>query len=203
MSFLSEKCTLKLFDRGVLQRCEPFDCGNEDLNDFFARDSINYSSQLLGKTYCFTLDENPKKIVCAFTVSNDSVKTLDLPNARKKKVSKDIPRSKHMKSYPAVLIGRLGVNIEYQNVSGNPLYIGTQLMDFIKAWFADIGNKTGCRFVVVDSYNEEKPLKYYQRNGFQFVFSSEEQECTYTGITPGSLLKTRLLYYDLIKIISD
>ena len=80
-----------------------------DLNDFFKNDVIHYTNQLLGKSYCFTLDENPSIIVCAFTVSNDSIKTTTLPNSRKKKVTKEIPREKQMKSYPAVLIGRLGV----------------------------------------------------------------------------------------------
>jgi len=34
------------------------------------------------------------------------------------------------------------------------------------AWFIDSGNKTGCRFVVVDAYNEERPIRYYQKCGF-------------------------------------
>ena len=54
--------------------------------------------------------------MCAFTISNDSIKTFLLPNARKKKVIKDIPRQKQMKSYPAVLIGRLGVNKNYRSI---------------------------------------------------------------------------------------
>jgi len=39
---------------------------------------------MLGKTYCFVLDENPSDIICAFTLSNDSVRVDNLPNARKK-----------------------------------------------------------------------------------------------------------------------
>jgi hypothetical protein len=39
-------------------------------------------------------------------------------------------------------------------------------MDFIKSWFIDKANKTGCRFIIVDSYNDTLPLKYYKRNGF-------------------------------------
>jgi len=110
LGFLLDKCTLKIYDKEVVNSCQPFDCDNPDLNDFFRNDALNYHSELLGKTYCFTLDENPEIIVCAFTISNDSIKTFHLPNPRKKKVIKDIPRQKQMKSYPAVLIGRLGVN---------------------------------------------------------------------------------------------
>jgi len=133
---------------------EEFDCGNEDLNEFFKEDAIKYSKDLLGKTYAFVLDKSKTTVVCMFTVSNDSLKADDLPNSRRKKVNKEIPRNKQRKRYPAVLIGRLGVASRFSG-SG----IGTQLMDFIKAWIIDPLNKTGCRFIVVDAYNTEKYKK--------------------------------------------
>lgn len=198
MSFLFEKCTLRVYDLDILNKCKPFDCGNEDLNDFFSNDVINYTSELLGKSYCFTLDDDDSQIVAAFTISNDSIKTYTLPNSRKKKVIADIPRPKHMKSYPAVLIGRLGVNINFRKIEGEEKSIGDQLMDFIKSWFIEKGNKTGCRFIIVDSYNQIAPLKYYKRNGFVELFSTEEQEKEYTNIPEDKELNTRLLYFDLI-----
>ena len=100
-----------------------------------------------------------------------------------------------MRRYPAVLIGRLGVNSDFQS-----MHIGTELMDFIKVWFVDPLNKTGCRFIVVDAYNEETPLSYYSRNDFKFLFSTEEQEGKNTGIPEGEKLKTRLMYFDLIQL---
>lgn len=202
MGFLLNKCTLKIYDREVINSCQPFDCGNSDLNDFFCNDALNYYAELLGKTYCFTLDENPEIIICAFTISNDSIKTFNLPNARKKKVNKDIPRQKQMKSYPAVLIGRLGVHKNYRLVNDETDRTGKQLMNFIKSWFIDGANKTGCRFIVVDSYNEIKPLKYYSNNEFIPLFSNEEQEKEYTGIDSDAKLETRLFYFDLIMLKS-
>ena len=181
-----------------MNSCKPFDCGNNDLNDFFRNDSLNYHSELLGKSYCFTLDESPQIIVCAFTISNDSIKTFLLPNARKKKVIKNIPREKAMKSYPAVLIGRLGVNKNYRFVKGETERTGKQLMNFIKSWFIDGANKTGCRFIVVDSYNDAGPIKYYSENNFVALFSSDNQEKEYTGIPLEAILPTRLMYFDLI-----
>lgn len=198
MGFLLDNCTLKIYDSEVINSCKPFDCDNSDLNDFFRNDAVNYYSELLGKNYCFTLDNNPEIIVCAFTIANDSIKTFLLPNARKKKVIKDIPRQKQMKSYPAVLIGRLGVNKNYRFVQGETDRTGKQLMDFIKSWFIDGANKTGCRFIVVDSYNEVGPCKYYSDNEFISLFSTEEQEKEYTGIVSDAKLETRLMYYDLI-----
>lgn len=198
MGFLLDYCTLRVYNSELVTFCNPFDCNNDDLNDFFQNDALNYQSELLGKTYCFTLDQDPKIIVCAFTISNDSIKTFQLPNARKKKITKDIPRQKQMKTYPAVLIGRLGVNKNFRNVEGEVERTGKQLMDFIKSWFIDSSNKTGCRFIVVDSYNSPTPLKYYLENGFIQLFSTDSQEKDFTGLQPSDTLKTRLMYFDLI-----
>lgn len=200
MGFLLERCTLKVYDEDIHRICFPFDCGDNDLNDFFANDVIKYSNELLGKSYCFTLDEDERQIVAAFTISNDSIKTFSLPNARKKKIIAEIPREKHMKSYPAVLIGRLGVNNLIRKKIKEENTIGDQLMDFIKSWFIDKGNKTGCRFIIVDAYNKITPLNYYKRNGFIELFSSEEQEKKYINVSEEKTLSTRLLYYDLILI---
>ena len=198
MGFLLDKCTLKVYDENILNTCVPFDCDHQDLNDFFSNDVLNYSAELLGKTYCFILDSDQKIIVCAFTISNDSIKTTHLPNNRKKCVTKSIPVQKRMRSYPAVLIGRLGVNKNFRCIDGEEERIGTQLMNFIKSWFIDSKNKTGCRFIVVDSYNERIPLKYYKNNGFVTLFNTEEQEKEYTGLSKDLPLKTRFLYFDLI-----
>jgi hypothetical protein len=200
VGFLLERCTLKVYDEDIHRICFPFDCGDNDLNDFFANDVIKYSNELLGKSYCFTLDEDDRQIVAAFTISNDSIKTFSLPNARKKKIIAEIPREKHMKSYPAVLIGRLGVNNLIRKKIKEENTIGDQLMDFIKSWFIDKGNKTGCRFIIVDAYNKITPLNYYKRNGFIELFSSEEQEKKYINVSEEKTLSTRLLYYDLILI---
>lgn len=75
-------------------------------------------------------------------------------------------------------------------------------MDFIKSWFVDKNNKTGCRFIVVDSYNEKTPLKYYEKNEFEHLFSSEKQEKEFMQLKVDAILKTRLLYFDLIVLRS-
>ncbi len=191
--FLSDKCTFRSLSKNLGNSLKAFDCGNQDLNDFFANDCFNYAEQLIGKTYCFTLDDNPGEIVCMFTVSNDSIKANTLPNSRRKKVTKHIPHEKRMRSYPSVLIGRLGVSINFKKRG-----IGKELMNFIKTWFIDRNNKTGCRFIVVDSYNETGTINYYKNNGFIPLFSIEEQEKEYMGLGIYDNLITRLLYFDLI-----
>lgn len=99
----------------------------------------------------FRQDEAPSVIVCAFTLSNDSIRVDMLPNSREKKVQRDIPRSKQMRRYPSVLIGRLGINVEFAHRG-----ISSELMEFIKSWFIDAGNKTYCRFLIADTYDKEK-----------------------------------------------
>ena len=198
MNFLLEICLFIPLDQAINDSCNPFDCDNMDLNDFFNNDAVNYSEQLLGKSHCFVLEENPCEVVCAFTVSNDSINVGDMPNNRKKRLLRGVPRAKHMRRYPAVLIGRLGVNKNFQGSK-----IGTELMNFIKSWFVHFGNKTGCRYIVVDAYNEERALRYYEKNGFDCIFSTEEQEINHTGACEDKPLATRLMYFDLIQLKSD
>ena len=147
----------------------------------------------MGKTYCFTSEESTPKIVCAFTISNDSIKVSELPNSRKKILNRYIPHLKHMRNYPAVLIGRLGVHKQFQGQN-----IGGQLLDFIKAWFIDDNNKTGCRFIIVDAYNENTVLSYYLKNQFQFLFSTADQEKSFFDIHLENELTTRLMIFDLL-----
>lgn len=157
---LDSDCIFSLYPP-VNSALNDFDCGNSDLNDFFTNEASLYTSNLLGKTYCFFLESAPSEIVCIFTVANDSIKSNRLPKNSRNKIGRKIPWVKQSKNYPGVLIGRLGVNTKYHN-SG----IGSQTLDFVKAWFVSDDNKTGCRFVIVDAYNEDSAIKFYQKNGF-------------------------------------
>ena len=194
MSFLQEKCSFGFFTRPKADNCKPFHCGDDDLDEFFIQDAFLQNEELLCKNYCFVLDEDPTTIVAAFTLSNDSIKKI--PGSRKKKVEKNIPREKLYSSYPAVMIGRLGISTDFQS-----RHIGSDIINFIKAWFVDPLNKTGCRFLLVDSYNKENNLVFYQRNGFKYLFSTEEQEREFRGIKPERPLNSRLMYYDLIELV--
>lgn len=194
MSFIQEKCSFGFFTRQKADNCKPFHCGDDDLDEFFIQDAFLQSEELLCKNYCFVLDEDPSTIVAAFTLSNDSIKKI--PGSRKKKVEKNIPREKLYSSYPAVMIGRLGISTDFQGQ-----HIGSDIISFIKAWFVDPLNKTGCRFLLVDSYNKENNLAFYQRNGFNYLFSTEEQEREFRGIKPERPLNSRLMYFDLIELV--
>jgi ribosomal protein S18 acetylase RimI-like enzyme len=189
MIILSRDCSIAKVDEAnpILD----FDCGNHDLNEFFQQDALKYHRELLGESYMVS-ENQTGKIVCAFSLSNDGIKTFDLPNSRKKKVREAVPREKHMKSFPATLIGRLGVSVNFARQG-----IGSQLMSIIKSMcLLETGNR--CRFLVVDAYNLSEVLNYYENNNFQFVFSTEDQEKGYFGLGIEDKIKTRFMYFDLL-----
>ena len=45
--------------------------------------------------------------------------------------------------------------------------------------FWDFQQTKRCRYLVVDAYNEDVPVAFYKKNGFDFMFSTEEQEKSY------------------------
>lgn len=188
MISLKDDCSL--FRLSSTNPISDFICENDDLNEFFAKDAIKYQEELLGETFFFR-HQLTQEVVCAFTMSNDSIRVADLPNSRKKKVKEFIPHAKGMKSYPATLIGRLGVAKKYEGKG-----VGKQLLDLVKSMcILEEGNR--CRFLLVDAYNQEKPIKFYLNNEFQFVFSTELQEKEYYEMQSNQELKTRFMFFDL------
>lgn len=191
LSLLSD-CVMLTFDEEVMRQCASFSCGDDDLNGFFMEDSFLYAEEMLGKTYCWVTKEKPYRIVALITLANDSIKAHKLTSSTRNKMQRTISNAKRGRSYPAVLIGRIGVNEEFQG-----LHIGSQLLDFIKDWFCHKDNKTGCRFIVVDAYNKQRVLSYYTNNGFKFLFKTEEDEKQYYEVAENDAIYTRLMYFDL------
>ncbi|GHT42843.1 N-acetyltransferase [Bacteroidia bacterium] len=173
MDFLKDSCFISLLNSETLAQCQPFTCGDADLDDFFRNDTDNYSRQLLGKSYCYRLKNDASVMVCAFTLAYSSVDVRHLPNSRRKKITELIPHEKNLSSYPAILVCRVGVSKDFRG-------------------------KGGCRYVMVDAYNNEATRRYYTANGFKDAFSTEEQEKEYLGMLPEKELKTRLMYFDLM-----
>ena len=196
MSFLYDECSLcELKERTDL---EGFCCGDKDLDDFFTNDCFAYAKELLGKTYFYIVKSAPTTVVCAFTLANAGIRVSDLPNARRKKVEANIPHAKSLKDYPAVLLARLGVSKDFRSK-----HIGSDVLRYIKYWFLDPYNKTGCRYVLVDAYNSASTIRFYESNGFATVFSSEKQEKEYRHISEEGPLNTRLMYFDLMPLAKD
>ena len=194
---LEKDFLFRRYNKDLAGKLPAFDCGDEDLNAFFQEDAFNYDAQLLGRSYCF-LSALEGDIAAVFTLSNSAIRVAELPNNAKRRLVKLIPWVKQGRNYPAVLIGRLGVSRKYRNQK-----IGSQIIDFIKAWFLSNHNKTGCRFVVVDAYNKEDVLHFYSNasNKFSFLFKEESQEKLYNSIPADENLKTRQMYFDLATLL--
>ncbi|MDE5749141.1 MAG: GNAT family N-acetyltransferase, partial [Duncaniella sp.] len=118
-----------------------------------------------------------------FSLSNDKISISDFENKtefnrfRKHKFVNE----KRLRSYPAIKIGRLGVSKQIRKQS-----IGTYLLEFIEDYFL-IDNKSGCRFVTVDAYNDAIP--FYLKNGYQFLNHDDEDK------------RTRVMFFDLASLL--
>jgi GNAT superfamily N-acetyltransferase len=173
-----------LLEKFPIIRLEPdselkhFDCGDQDLNDFFFNDTANYSQELLAVTYTF---ENNSETVAFFSVLNDAIINKDRLTKKtiSNKLIREIPNEKRRPRYPAVKVGRLGVNNKYQGQG-----IGSEVLDFVKSFFT-VRNKTGCRFITIDAYNCDNVINFYKRNGFKFLTDQDKSD------------DTRLMYFDL------
>lgn len=179
--------------------CDPFSCGDDDLDEFFNNDVFLYEEELLGKTYCWISKDNQREIVAIATLSYDGIKTYTLDNSSRNSLQRKIPQQKRHRSYPAVLIGRLGVNKSFQ---GHGLNIGSQLMDALKYWFIDENNKAACRYMIVDAYNTDSTIHYYRKNGFKPLYKTEQSEKEAFGIPEDVALKSRVMFFDLKMIIA-
>ena len=190
MIVLTKNCTLLTVSEK--QCISKFDCGDEELNDFFNNKSLPFKQQLLAMT-CFFRHDESEKTVCAFSLSPNALKAKDLPNNRQKKVKQLVPREKMLQSYPAFLVGRIGVSRDF-----NGQGIGTQLIRYIKTFCLN-SYPDFCRFLVVDAYNAPTVLDFYFKNDFSTVFSTEEQERKAYKIKPDEKLQTRYMFYDMIR----
>jgi len=123
MNFLQQNCRFGFYTQGKAALCKSFKCGDNDLDDFFTKDAFLQSEELLCKNYCFSLVDDPAQLVAVFTLSNDSIKKI--PGSRKRKIEKNIPREKIYSSYPAVMIGRLGISLDLGCLVGTHFHTET------------------------------------------------------------------------------
>lgn len=144
-------------------------------------------------------------MVACFTLPNDSIRIWDLGSSKKNAMWKELTnREKMLSRFPGVLIGRLAVSKQFAGKG-----IGSEILDFIKLWFLSDENKTGCRLAIVDAKNKPNVLKFYEKNGFRFLFNKEIDEDLYIKPPKGEeerkeriqhprILTTRLMYCDLL-----
>lgn len=143
--------------------CSSFDCGNEDLNDYFHNHAEPHKTQLITQCYCLQ-DEVSGEIMALLDFCNDSVRSDDY-NALI-----DIDDAKRYRYLPAVKITRLGVRRDLHNQN-----FGTQCLNMVKMFFIT-DNRTGCRCITVDAYKEV--VGFYTKNKFKLLSRQDERKAT-------------------------
>lgn len=155
---------------------KPFDCGDDDINKFLLHDAIDYQKAHLAVTYIL---ENADDTIAYFSVQNDKIALEDFPTrSQYNKARSKIAHKKSHKSYPAVKIGRLGVGEKFTGLG-----YGRGIVDFVKIMFLT-NNRTGCRFMLVDAYNDK--IDFYKNNGFKLLRPFENKG------------RTQLMFCDLL-----
>lgn len=162
-----------------------FNCGDADLNDFILNQSAPFAKSMLAVSYACVDPQDAGKVYAYCSLANDKIAITDFPNKtefNRFRKHQGFPQTKRLRSYPAVKICRLGVDI-----SAKGERIGSKILNYIKSMFV-INNKTGCRFLTVDAYLSAIP--FYQKNGFEFINELDKDNP-----------HTRLMYFDLMDIV--
>ena len=107
-----------------IETLKPFDCGDDDLNEFLAVDAMSYRKQMLANTFVLEDDE---QTIAYYSLLNDKISNSSVPKNLWRKLRNTIPHEKHFSSYPAVKIGRLAVSLACKQGG-----IGTRLVAGIK-----------------------------------------------------------------------
>ena len=158
--------------------CGSFDCGDADLNEYFQKDSKHYRANLLTQTYCLILQPVPDVAIALLDFCNDAVQ---LKNTAAELETDERARTR---SFPAVKLTRIGVAKKFRRQ-----HIGSNALNMIKRFFT-MDNRTGCRLITVDAYDNPEILSFYEKNNFQPLLPKDERE------------NTRALYFDLKRFVN-
>ena len=142
-----------------------FDCGDADLNEYFTRDAVIARENLLSETYELVTREE-EQMVSLVSICNDAIELKRIADRC------DFPDGKGYRVWPAVKIARLGTRSGLQSLGG-----GTQVINMLKRMFIR-ENRTGCRIMTVDAYNNPRTLRFYEKNDFSFLTDKDSERAT-------------------------
>jgi hypothetical protein len=159
-----------------------FDCIDSDLNEYFQKDIALHRLELLSEVYILKEATMESELPVALVdLCNDSIRREKVKDIEDLKI---FCSDKHYPSYPAVKITRFGVHHEFQNNN-----IGSFVLNMLKDFFVT-DNRTACRFITVDAYNNDKVLCFYAKNDFQFFSNKDVNK------------ETRSMFFDLKRLLS-
>jgi GNAT superfamily N-acetyltransferase len=139
-----------------------FDCGNKDLNDFLCTDEVmNYEEEMLGKT---TLVYYKGELTGYYTLSSTSLGVRYLEH----KTGFGKLSEYHVNELPALLIGRLAIDLRWQKRG-----VGRYIVQRIAMLALDQSRNQGIRLLVVQA--KEDAFEFYTKCGFDFVMESRNE----------------------------
>ena len=213
MGLLLDNCHFDRLTSEIINQCQPYKCSKDSgIDSFFHMDNDDnfqdYHEEMMSNSHCFYTDNENPQMVCAFSLASSALRIDTLAKNKRKEFNKqnDIPFAKRRSQYPAILISQLCIFDGFgRKAFGHD--IGDEMMDLIKTMVMDPENDNAARFLVVDAINTPEVIGYYQRNGFEFLFASDEDELIgLRGYNPVEFIeneepprcRTRLMFFDLI-----
>jgi GNAT superfamily N-acetyltransferase len=136
-----------------------FDCSKDDTlgsHDFIHKDAKQYQKECMGSTYMFHFQN---VFVGYVTVA---MHAIEVKNTRLRIVT-------NMKSYPALLLGRLGVHNDHRNRN-----IGRSICLWTIGFAKEFSQEVGCRFVVVLTSPDK--VAFYEKCGFAICPKHERKK---------------------------
>jgi len=159
-----------------------FDCGNGDLNEFLHTDEVNeFEKEHFGKT---TLVYCSGSLAAYYTIYADSLERTYV----QKHGSLSKATMLHVKSIPAIMVGRLAVDCKWQKKG-----IGKAILERIVMYALDNSSHMGIRLILVQAKLDA--VSFYEKFGFVAVPADFKEEAKRMR-TKG----TRTLFLDIDKV---
>ena len=163
---------------------KPFDCEDEDLNDFLFNEATPYQKELLATTFVM---ENDEQTLGYYSLLNDSLQLKEEMFTSKSQfrnfLRELVPYPKrHLKTIPALKIGRLAIDKTFKGKG-----LGSVIMANIISKCIKMNEEQACRLITVDAYKQAVP--FYQKMGFKFLIEGDKDDTT------------RLMFLDLTSFI--
>ena len=163
---------------------KPFDCEDEDLNDFLFNEATPYQKELLATTFVM---ENDEQTLGYYSLLNDSLQLREDMFTSKSQFRKFLRElmpypKRHLKTIPALKIGRLAIDKTFKGKG-----LGSVIMANIISKCIKMNEEQACRLITVDAYKQAVP--FYQKMGFKFLIEGDKDDTT------------RLMFLDLTSFI--
>ena len=163
---------------------KPFDCEDEDLNDFLFNEAVPYQKELLATTFVM---ENDKQTLGYYSLLNDSLQLKEEMFTSKSQFRKFLRElvpypKRHLKTIPALKIGRLAIDKTFKGKGLASVIMANIISKCIK-----MNEEQACRLITVDAYKQAVP--FYQKMGFKFLIEGDKDDTT------------RLMFLDLTSFI--